>query len=108
MLDRLNQDTVEFLVKAEIPVQQDSASVQNKAAKQQDSYASAQVSQNATTSNTPPQQFEGSQGYDEAMAQSQRQSQPKKQPVVADKKINRNEPCPCGSGKKYKQCHGRS
>ena len=28
------------------------------------------------------------------------------QPVVADKKIGRNEPCPCGSGKKYKKCHG--
>jgi preprotein translocase subunit SecA len=23
------------------------------------------------------------------------------------RKIGRNEPCPCGSGKKYKQCHGR-
>jgi preprotein translocase subunit SecA len=22
-------------------------------------------------------------------------------------KVGRNEPCPCGSGKKYKQCHGR-
>jgi len=30
------------------------------------------------------------------------------QPVVRDgRKIGRNEPCPCGSGKKYKQCHGR-
>ncbi len=28
-------------------------------------------------------------------------------PAVADKKIGRNDPCPCGSGKKYKQCHGR-
>ena len=28
-------------------------------------------------------------------------------PVVADPKINRNEPCPCGSGKKYKSCHGK-
>jgi preprotein translocase subunit SecA len=108
MLDRLNQDTVEFLVKAEIPVQQDGGSVQNKAAKQENSYASAQVNQNQTVSNAPPSQFEGSQGYDEAMAQSQRQSQPKKQPVVTEKKINRNDPCPCGSGKKYKQCHGRS
>ena len=27
--------------------------------------------------------------------------------VRQDKKIGRNEPCPCGSGKKYKQCHGR-
>jgi preprotein translocase subunit SecA len=30
------------------------------------------------------------------------------QPVVREgRKIGRNEPCPCGSGKKYKQCHGR-
>ena len=28
------------------------------------------------------------------------------QPVRVDKKIGRNEPCPCGSGKKYKNCHG--
>jgi len=28
-------------------------------------------------------------------------------PVVKGKKVGRNEPCPCGSGKKYKRCHGR-
>jgi preprotein translocase subunit SecA len=28
-------------------------------------------------------------------------------PVVAGKKIGRNDPCPCGSGKKYKYCHGK-
>lgn len=27
--------------------------------------------------------------------------------AVADRKVGRNDPCPCGSGKKYKQCHGR-
>jgi preprotein translocase subunit SecA len=32
---------------------------------------------------------------------------PKKQPVRVEKKVGRNEPCYCGSGKKYKQCHGR-
>ena len=32
----------------------------------------------------------------------------KKRPVRnADKKVGRNDPCPCGSGKKYKQCCGR-
>jgi preprotein translocase subunit SecA len=30
----------------------------------------------------------------------------KKGPIKADK-VGRNDPCPCGSGKKYKQCHGR-
>jgi preprotein translocase subunit SecA len=28
------------------------------------------------------------------------------EPVRAEKKVGRNDPCPCGSGKKYKQCHG--
>jgi preprotein translocase subunit SecA len=31
----------------------------------------------------------------------------KSQPIQVGTKIGRNEPCPCGSGKKYKQCHGR-
>ena len=31
----------------------------------------------------------------------------KKQPIRVEKKIGPNEPCPCGSGKKYKKCHGR-
>ena len=34
-------------------------------------------------------------------------SQQRSAPVIADPKINRNEPCPCGSGKKYKSCHGK-
>ncbi len=33
---------------------------------------------------------------------------PAEKPFTRNKpKIGRNEPCPCGSGKKYKQCHGR-
>ncbi|KAB7898376.1 preprotein translocase subunit SecA [Rouxiella sp. S1S-2] len=28
-------------------------------------------------------------------------------PAAAERKVGRNDPCPCGSGKKYKQCHGR-
>ncbi|MCI0473279.1 MAG: SEC-C domain-containing protein, partial [Ignavibacteria bacterium] len=32
----------------------------------------------------------------------------KHQPVKVGKKVGRNEPCPCGSGKKYKNCHGKS
>ncbi len=36
-----------------------------------------------------------------------REPPPKKQAVVAGKKVGRNDPCPCGSGKKYKYCCGR-
>ena len=43
---------------------------------------------------------------------SQNQNKPgapqqKTQPVRVEKKVGRNEPCPCGSGKKYKKCHGK-
>ncbi|NOZ61943.1 MAG: preprotein translocase subunit SecA [Calditrichaeota bacterium] len=33
-------------------------------------------------------------------------AQGKKKPIVVGPKIGRNDPCPCGSGKKYKKCHG--
>jgi preprotein translocase subunit SecA len=39
--------------------------------------------------------------------QGPQQEQPKKaQPIRTEKKIGRNDLCPCGSGKKYKNCHG--
>jgi preprotein translocase subunit SecA len=31
---------------------------------------------------------------------------PVQKPVTAEPKVGRNDPCPCGSGKKYKKCHG--
>lgn len=33
-------------------------------------------------------------------------ARPAQQPVHAEKTVGRNDPCPCGSGKKYKKCHG--
>lgn len=38
---------------------------------------------------------------------NQQQEKPKAQPVRVEKKVGRNDLCPCGSGKKYKQCHGK-
>ena len=41
-------------------------------------------------------------------AASARQSAPEKvMPAKAAPRVGRNDPCPCGSGKKYKNCHGR-
>jgi preprotein translocase subunit SecA len=48
--------------------------------------------------------------YEEALAEGAHAEAeaPKTQPFVRQgQKVGRNEPCPCGSGKKYKQCHGR-
>ena len=42
-------------------------------------------------------------------AAAQRQGEPQRtMPVKAGPRIGRNDPCPCGSGKKYKNCHGRN
>ena len=42
-------------------------------------------------------------------AAAQRQNEPQRtMPVKAGPRIGRNDPCPCGSGKKYKNCHGRN
>ena len=42
------------------------------------------------------------------MSHGAEEAEEKTQPVKREsKKIGRNDPCPCGSGKKYKKCHGR-
>jgi preprotein translocase subunit SecA len=49
-------------------------------------------------------------GYDEALAAdaADAEEKAKERPFVREMgKIGRNDPCPCGSGKKYKQCHGK-
>ena len=43
----------------------------------------------------------------EGESSEQQPSSNKPAPVRASQKVGRNEPCPCGSGKKYKQCHGK-
>ncbi len=48
----------------------------------------------------------GGYGADEEAAQVQ-QALTGQQPVRVDPKVGRNDPCPCGSGKKYKHCHGQ-
>jgi preprotein translocase subunit SecA len=45
--------------------------------------------------------------YEEALAQPEQQGEEHKPFVRSGEKVGRNDPCPCGSGKKYKQCHGR-
>ncbi len=99
MLYRLNQEAVELLMKLNIPaeVALQSTNTEDK----QNNYGNSNTS-NATT----PPQFRGSDGYRQAVQNSMPIPE-KKQPVIAQAKVNRNDACPCGSGKKYKQCHGK-
>lgn len=103
MMSRLNQETVESLLKMDIPEETQAQSTNKE--EDNNHYSKAQVHSNQSATEEP--RFQGSQGYQEAMQSSNQQVMEKAQPVVADPKIGRNDPCPCGSGKKYKQCHGK-
>lgn len=101
MLNRLNKEAVELLMKLDIEVE-NKIEGSNREIRQENQYAKAQ----ATSAPNAAEQIEGSQGYKQAVQNSVNQ-QVKQTPVIAEDKIGRNEPCPCGSGKKYKQCHGK-
>ncbi len=45
---------------------------------------------------------------DAALSENGEKPKPKAQPIRVEQKIGRNDPCPCGSGKKYKNCHGQN
>ena len=51
--------------------------------------------------------FEGAPGSSKTRVTVKKTSEPKGTPVVKGQKVGRNDPCPCGSGKKYKKCHGK-
>ncbi|GAA0874275.1 preprotein translocase subunit SecA [Wandonia haliotis] len=107
MMARLNTEISEFLIKAQLPVTTGQPNVQSTNKEiNQDNYAKAQATSAPNQSSTEAPRFEGSQGYQQAM-QNSHQDKVKQQPVTVEPKIGRNDPCPCGSGKKYKQCHGK-
>ncbi|MCU0409403.1 MAG: SEC-C domain-containing protein, partial [Bacteroidales bacterium] len=93
MLAKVNKDVVSTLMKGHIPTQ-DPEQVKEAQRRRQ-----ADMS-NLRTSKSDFSQYSGSGG-----GGPQERNQ-KVEPVRVEKKVGRNDPCPCGSGKKYKQCHG--
>jgi preprotein translocase subunit SecA len=47
-------------------------------------------------------------GIDSEAGGAKQQEAPKVQQIISGDKVGRNDPCPCGSGKKYKNCHGKN
>jgi len=89
MIQKINKDIVSFLVKGNLPLR------------------NAENVQEARQSKTDMSNMKV--GRDEGMEQARNQSTSevqKTEPVKAEKRTGRNDPCPCGSGKKYKNCHG--
>ena len=55
---------------------------------------------------TTRESYEGQEAQRQAAQNAGRRQAPV-QPAKAEPKVGRNDPCPCGSGKKYKNCHGK-
>ncbi|MFC4275261.1 preprotein translocase subunit SecA [Achromobacter aloeverae] len=90
MLDRIRDDVVRVLMTVRIQSQEQVAEAEAEAAQPH--------VQNV--------QYHHSD-YDEALANQDGQPQGQAPQRNALPKVGRNDPCPCGSGKKYKQCHGK-
>lgn len=91
MLEKVNRDTLAILNKAYIPVREN-----NPESLQQDRQQKAKVDVNKLQASRMAAAAAAGQG-----------DKGKPAPVKVEKKVGRNEPCPCGSGKKYKNCHGK-
>ncbi|MBR4146862.1 MAG: preprotein translocase subunit SecA [Bacteroidales bacterium] len=89
MIEKINEEVISFLMRADIPVQ-DADNVREHRARGIDrSKIKEQRNDLLTQSHSNTQQREVTQ------------------PIRVEKKVGRNDPCPCGSGKKYKNCHGK-
>ena len=92
MVNRINNETVSTLMRGQIPVQ----APQNV---QEAAPAQEEMPQNLTTEH---EQLDG-RGQPEVQDTREHNNQP----IVKDQTPGRNDLCPCGSGKKFKNCHGR-
>ena len=92
MLDQIKHDTISLLSRVRIQSEEDVARMEEqRRAAQKMEFKHAEASSLTQSGG----------GAQSAAADTQ-------EPFVRDgRKVGRNEPCPCGSGKKYKQCHGR-
>ena len=95
MIGKIYNRTTSILMRAQIPMPDPS-----------------EVREAAPEPRQPRQQYQESRSdladpAQRAAANQDTRERQKPQPYVADKMPQRNDPCPCGSGKKFKNCHGR-
>ena len=88
MVQRTNKEITSFLIKADVPIQVENVKEAQAPRKMDRARLKEERSDLLSQSN------------------SRTQEKAVPQPVKVEKKTGRNDPCPCGSGKKYKNCHG--
>ncbi len=89
MIDKINRDVVGILIRGQIPMREGSEFQRAQAPKRTDF-----------------SQMEANKQEFESGGNAEKKKEEHVQPVRVEKKVGRNDPCPCGSGKKYKHCHG--
>ena len=93
MLEAITRDLIGILSKVQVRAKEDIEAVeeqQRRAAEQQEYHYQSGADEPPPTPQRPSDDFNLQAPY-----------------VRDGRKVGRNEPCPCGSGKKYKQCHGK-
>ncbi len=101
MIDDMNNRITSFLMRGQIPIQQQQAPVQEAAPvrhqqryhEQKTNFDEAEEAQRRAAS--------------QDTREGARQQPQRRMPIIRDKMPRPNDPCPCGSGKKFKNCHGR-
>ncbi|WP_279086976.1 preprotein translocase subunit SecA, partial [Bacteroides acidifaciens] len=104
MVNKINNQTISILMRGQIPVQeapdeQAARHVEVRQAAPEQRQDMSKYRENKQDLNDPNQQ---------AAANQDTREQQKREPIRAEKTVGRNDPCPCGSGKKYKNCHGKN
>jgi preprotein translocase subunit SecA len=106
MIGEVNREVISFLFKANLP-QSDTSRVNSTATSTRTDMSRMKTGRDDTHAITDP--LRTSQAVsNNGNAQKAQQEQKPLEPVRVGPKIGRNDPCPCGSGKKYKQCHGKN
>ena len=99
MVSKINDQTSSILMRGQIPVQEREQTRVNVAPEQNRSRQQQKYSETKVDLNDAHQQ---------AAAQHDTRENVKREPVRVEKTVGRNDPCPCGSGKKFKNCHGKN
>jgi len=92
MLHKINKDVVSYLIKGNLLIKSQGSQIRE-----------ANLPRGLDRS-----QMKEERGDLLSQAHSNTQEKEKPQPVRVEKKVGRNDPCPCGSGKKFKHCHGKN
>jgi preprotein translocase subunit SecA len=96
----VNKDIVSFLCHASLPVENSGAGLKEGRESRTD-MSRMKVRKDELSASGAPEGMEGDNEYHDPSEAA------KQEPVRVGPKVGRNDPCPCGSGKKFKACHGR-